>query len=71
MIVGFSEMLLSLISIARDGNWSASRPIIYGTFVAVVATHGLIAIFLSRIMPKIQSGMFPIFPFLVTLTNYT
>lgn len=52
---GFSLMLLSLISIARDGTWSATRPIVYGTYVACVVVHGLIATFFGRIMPKIQS----------------
>lgn len=49
-------MLLSMISIARDGNWSATRPVIYGTYVATVFAHGFIAIFFGRIMPKIQSA---------------
>ncbi|OQD73466.1 hypothetical protein PENDEC_c015G01911 [Penicillium decumbens] len=52
---GFANMLLSMISIARDGHWSASRPIIYGTYVATVFAHGFIAIFFARVMPKIQS----------------
>ena len=49
-------MLLSMISIARDGNWSATRPVIYGTYVATVCAHGFIAIFFARVMPKIQSA---------------
>jgi amino acid transporter len=49
-------MLLSMISIARDGNWTATRPVIYGTYVATVATHGFMAIFFGRAMPKIQSA---------------
>ncbi|KAJ5836359.1 hypothetical protein N7447_002385 [Penicillium robsamsonii] len=53
---GFANMLLSVISLARDGNWSATRPVIYGTYVATVASHGFIAIFFARIMPKIQSA---------------
>lgn len=48
-------MLLSVISLARDGTWTASRPVVYGTYVACVATHGLIATFFGRIMPKIQA----------------
>ncbi|CAI7577814.1 unnamed protein product [Penicillium bialowiezense] len=52
---GFANMLLSMISLARDGNWSATRPVIYGTYVATVFAHGFIAIFFGRIMPKIQS----------------
>ncbi|KAJ5794758.1 hypothetical protein N7457_001357 [Penicillium paradoxum] len=53
---GFANMLLSVISLARDGNWSATRPIVYGTYVATVFSHGFIAIFFARIMPKIQSA---------------
>lgn len=49
-------MLLSMISITRDGTWSATRPIIYGTYAATVFSHGFIAIFFGRIMPKIQSA---------------
>lgn len=53
---GFANMLLSMISITRDGSWSATRPIIYGTYAATVFSHGIIAIFFGRIMPKIQSA---------------
>jgi amino acid transporter len=49
-------MLLSMISLARDGTWSATRPVIYGTYVATVFAHGFIAIFFGRAMPKIQSA---------------
>lgn len=48
-------MLLSMVSIARDGEWTATRPIIYGTYVATVFSHGVIATFGGRIMPRIQS----------------
>ncbi|KAL3488913.1 amino acid transporter [Aspergillus germanicus] len=53
---GFATMLLAIVSIARDGNWSASRPVVYGTYVGCVVVHGLIATFFARIMPKIQSA---------------
>jgi amino acid transporter len=49
-------MLLAIVSIARDGNWSASRRVVYGTYVGCVVVHGLIATFFARIMPKIQSA---------------
>lgn len=49
-------MLLSVISLARDGSWSATRPVIYGTYAATVFAHGFIAVFFARIMPKIQSA---------------
>ncbi|KAJ5689567.1 GABA-specific permease [Penicillium macrosclerotiorum] len=52
---GFANMLLSLISLTRDGNWTATRPIIYGTYVATVFAHGVMAIFFGKVMPKIQS----------------
>ncbi|KAJ6186131.1 hypothetical protein N7519_007432, partial [Penicillium mononematosum] len=53
---GFASMFLSVISLVRDGNWSATRPVIYGTYVATVFAHGFIAIFFARMMPKIQSA---------------
>ncbi|KAL4883277.1 amino acid permease-domain-containing protein [Aspergillus karnatakaensis] len=53
---GFATMLLAIVSIARDGTWSASRPVVYGTYVGCVVVHGLIATFFARIMPKIQSA---------------
>ncbi|KAA8643108.1 putative GABA permease [Aspergillus tanneri] len=40
----------------RDGTWTASRPVLYGTYVACVVIHGLIATFFARIMPNIQSA---------------
>jgi amino acid transporter len=48
-------MLLSLVSIARDGEWSASRGVVYATYVGCVFLHGTMATFLGEIMPKIQS----------------
>ncbi|OKL60949.1 hypothetical protein UA08_03242 [Talaromyces atroroseus] len=52
---GFALMLLSLISIARDGEWSASRPVIYATYLATVVVHACMATFMGRIMNRIQS----------------
>lgn len=49
-------MLLAIISVARDGTWTASRPVVYGTYVACVVAHGFIATFFARVMPKIQSA---------------
>lgn len=48
-------MLLSLISIARDGEWSASRPVIYATYLGCVVVHAGLATFCGRIMNKIQT----------------
>lgn len=52
---GFALMLLSLVSIARDGEWSASRPVIYATYLGTVAVHGVMATFMGRIMNHIQT----------------
>lgn len=52
---GFALMLLSLVSIARDGDWSASRPVIYATYLGTVAIHGVMATFMGRIMNHIQT----------------
>jgi amino acid transporter len=52
---GFSLMFLSVIVIARDGNWSPSNGTIYGVFLATVASHGLIASTMARIMGKLQT----------------
>lgn len=49
-------MLLSCISIARDGEWSASNGTIYGVFAGLVVVHGLCGIFTGPIMPKIQTA---------------
>ncbi|KAL2428739.1 GABA-specific permease [Exophiala dermatitidis] len=52
---GFSLMFLSVIVISRDGNWSPSNGVIYATFLATVATHGLIASTMARVMGKLQT----------------
>lgn len=51
---GFATMLLAIISVARGGSWTASRPVLYGTYAGCVVVHGLIATFFARVMPKIQ-----------------
>lgn len=53
---GFALMLLSLISLARDGEWEASRGVVYGTYAACVICHAFIATFFGWIMPKIQAA---------------
>ncbi|OAL38903.1 hypothetical protein AYO20_01654 [Fonsecaea nubica] len=52
---GFSLMFLSVIVIARDGNWSPSNGTIYGVFIATVACHAAIASTLARIMGRLQT----------------
>lgn len=51
-----SLMILSCVSISRDGEWSASRGTIFGVYVALVLLHGACAIFAAPIMPRIQTG---------------
>ncbi|KAJ5949869.1 hypothetical protein N7454_001453 [Penicillium verhagenii] len=48
-------MIISCVSIARDGTWSASRGEIYAMYVALILIHGFSASFTGRIMPKIQT----------------
>lgn len=48
-------MLLSCISIARDGNWSASNGIVYGVYVGFILIHAVCAIYSGSIMPRIQT----------------
>lgn len=48
-------MFLSVIVIARDGNWVPTSSTIYGTFMAAVLCHGILASTLSKIMAKLQT----------------
>ncbi|KAL8730221.1 MAG: hypothetical protein Q9166_004198 [cf. Caloplaca sp. 2 TL-2023] len=52
---GFSLMFLSVIVIARDGNWTPSNGVIYVTFLACVVCHGILASVMSKIMGKLQT----------------
>ena len=52
---GFSLMFLSVIVIARDGNWTPSNGAIYGVFLACVCCHGILASVMSKIMGKLQT----------------
>lgn len=51
----FALMFLSVIVVARDGNWTPSNGIIYATFLACVCCHGILASTMSRIMGKLQT----------------
>jgi len=50
-----STMILACVSIARDGNWSASNGVIYGAYVGLIVVHGICTVYFGRIMPKIQN----------------
>ncbi|KAI9754802.1 MAG: hypothetical protein M4579_004527 [Chaenotheca gracillima] len=52
---GFALMLLSVVSVARDGQWEASNAIVFGTFAACVLSHGVLASVASKIMGKLQT----------------
>lgn len=49
-------MILSCVGIARDDDWSASRGVIYGVYVALVLLHGLSGALAGRLMPRIQTA---------------
>lgn len=48
-------MFLSVIVIARDGNWTPSNGAVYGTFLACILCHGILASVMSKIMGKLQT----------------
>ncbi len=48
-------MFLSVIVIARDGNWTPSNGAVYGTFVTCVFCHAVLASVMSKIMGKLQT----------------
>ncbi|KAK8157760.1 gaba permease [Phyllosticta citrichinensis] len=52
---GFSLMLLSVVVIARDGEWKPSRGVIYAVFLACILCHGVLASTLSKVMGKLQT----------------
>ena len=53
---GFSLMLLSVVVIAKDGNWAPSNGIIYAVFLGCVICHGILASTMSKIMGKLQTA---------------
>ena len=48
-------MFLSVIVVARDGNWTPTNGAVYGTFLACVLCHGILASTLSKVMGKLQT----------------
>lgn len=48
-------MFLSVIVVARDGNWVPTSSAIYGTFLAAVLCHGVLASTLSKVMARLQT----------------
>ncbi|KAF2740777.1 gaba permease [Polyplosphaeria fusca] len=52
---GFALMFLSVIVIARDGEWTPSDGIVYVVFMCCVLLHGVLASTLSKVMGKLQT----------------
>ncbi|KAA6412038.1 MAG: gaba permease [Lasallia pustulata] len=52
---GFSLMFLSVIVIAKDGNYTPTNGAIYGVFLACVTCHAILASVMSKIMGKLQT----------------
>lgn len=52
---GFALMFLSVIVIAKDGNWTPSNGDIYAVFLACILCHGVLASTLSKVMGKLQT----------------
>ena len=61
-------MFLSVIVIARDGNWTPTNGVIYGTFVACVLCHAILASVMSKIMGKLQTVFVVMNLILITAT---
>lgn len=57
-------MFLSVIVIARDGNWTPSNGVIYATYLACLLCHATVATVMSKIMGKLQT-VFVIMNFLL------
>jgi hypothetical protein len=49
-------MFVSLVVMARDGEWEPSNGIVYAVFMCIVLTHGVFATTLSKIMGKLQTA---------------
>ena len=49
-------MFLSVIVIARDGNWTPTNGVVYAVFLCTVATHALMGSTLAKIMGKLQTA---------------
>ncbi|KAI9660534.1 MAG: GABA-specific high-affinity permease [Bathelium mastoideum] len=52
---GFALMFLSVIVIARDGNWTPSSGDVYAVFLGCVLLHGVIATIGQRVMGRLQT----------------
>ncbi|KAK5738443.1 GABA-specific high-affinity permease [Elasticomyces elasticus] len=53
---GFSLMLLSVVVIAKDGNYTPSNGVVYAVFLGCILCHGVLASTMSKIMGKLQTA---------------
>ncbi|KAF2642155.1 gaba permease [Massarina eburnea CBS 473.64] len=53
---GFALMFVSVIVIARDGEWEPSNGIVYVVFLCCVLLHGVLASTISKAMAKLQTA---------------
>ncbi|KAF2874229.1 amino acid/polyamine transporter I [Massariosphaeria phaeospora] len=53
---GFALMFVSVIVIARDGEWEPSNGIVYVVFLCCVLVHGVLASTISKAMAKLQTA---------------
>ncbi|KAF2756830.1 putative GABA-specific permease [Pseudovirgaria hyperparasitica] len=52
---GFALMFLSVIVIARDGEWVPSNSTVYAVFTVCILCHAILASTLSKVMGKLQT----------------
>ncbi|KAF2119924.1 gaba permease [Lophiotrema nucula] len=52
---GAALMFISLVVIARDGEWEPTDGIVYAVFMCIVLLHGVLASTLSKVMGKLQT----------------
>lgn len=52
---GFALMLLSVVVIAKDGNWTPSSGVIYAVCMGCIVCHGILASTLNKIMGRLQT----------------
>jgi hypothetical protein len=53
---GFALMLVSVVVIARDGEWEPTSGLVYAVFLGCVLCHGVLASSFSKAMGKLQTA---------------
>ncbi|KAF2461947.1 amino acid permease-domain-containing protein [Lineolata rhizophorae] len=65
---GFSLMFLSVVVIARDGNWAPSDGVVYAVFLACIVCHGILASCFANYMGRLQTVFVVANFLLITIT---